>query len=93
MARDAQVEHTPVIAGLLQCCKSAAGSKDTFQVVQGAQGLAGEVAELRVVALGLEFGDDDDGKHDLVLGEPGHRPRVGEQDTGVEDVRATGAAG
>ena len=43
------------------------------EVVQRPQGLAGEVAQLRMVPLGLEFGDDDDREHDLVLGEPGQR--------------------
>ena len=57
------------------------------QVVEQAQRLAGEVAELRVVPLALELGDHDHRQHDLVLGEPQHRPRVGQQHRGVEDVR------
>ena len=57
------------------------------QVVEQPQGLAGEVAELRVVPLGLELGDDDDRQHDLVLLEPQHRARVGQQDGGVEHER------
>ena len=57
------------------------------QVVEQPQGLPGEVAELRVVALALELRDDDDGQHDLVLGEPQHRPRVGQEHGRVEDVR------
>ena len=57
------------------------------QVVEQPQRLPGEVAELRVVALALQLGDDDDGQDDLVLLEPVHRPRVRQQDRGVEDVR------
>ncbi len=56
------------------------------QVVEQPQGRAGEVAELGVVALGLQLGDDDDRQDDLVLLEPEDRPRVGEEDRGVEDV-------
>jgi hypothetical protein len=59
------------------------------QVVEQAQGRAGEVAELGVVALGLELGDDDHRQHHLVLLEAGDRARVGQQDRGVEHVRAT----
>ena len=57
------------------------------QVVEQPQGLAGEVAELRVVPFALELGDDDDRQDDLVLLEPQHRPRVGQEHGGVEDVR------
>ena len=41
-----------------------------------AEGLSGEVADLGVVALRLEFGDDDDGEHHRVLGEPEDRLRI-----------------
>ena len=58
------------------------------QLVEHAQGGAGEVAQLRVVPLPLELGDDHDGQHHLVLIEASERPRIGEQHAGVEDVRA-----
>ena len=62
------------------------------QVVEQPQRLPGEVAELGMGALGLELGDHDDREHDLVLGEPQQRVRVGEQDGGVEDVGAPAGA-
>ena len=46
------------------------------QVVEHPQGRPGEVAELGVVPLGLELGDDDDGEDHVVLREPQDRPRV-----------------
>jgi hypothetical protein len=60
------------------------------QLVEVAQRLAREVADLRVVALGLELGDHDHGEHDVVLGEPEHGLGIGEQDRGVEHVGALG---
>ena len=60
------------------------------QLVEQPQRLAGEPAELRMRALGLELGDDHDRQHDLVLGEPGDGAGVGEQHAGVQDVRAAG---
>ena len=57
------------------------------QVVEQPQRLPGEVAQLGVVPLGLELGDDDHRQHDLVLLEPQHGARVGQQDGGVEDER------
>lgn len=62
------------------------------QDVEEPQGGAREVAELGVVALGLELGDDDDGQHDGVLVEAPDRARVGKEDGGVQDVGAQGAA-
>ena len=59
------------------------------QLVEHPQGRAGEVAQLRVVPLALELGDDHDGEHHLVLVEASERPRVGQQHAGVEDVRAS----
>ena len=56
------------------------------QVVEQPQGLAGEVAELGMVAFALELRDDDDRQDDLVLGEPEHRARVGEQHRRVDHV-------
>src|SRR5665811_1937984 len=41
-----------------------------------------------MVALGLQLRDHHDRKDDLVLGEAHHRARVGQQDGGVEHVRA-----
>ncbi len=57
------------------------------QVVQEPECLPGEVAEFRVMALGLELGDDDDRQHHLVLGESADRCRVRQQNAGVEDIR------
>ena len=45
-----------------------------------------EEAQLRVVALALELGDDHDRQHHLVLGEPQQGLRVREQHRGVENV-------
>ena len=58
------------------------------QVVEQPQRLAGEVAQLGVVPLGLELGDDHDGQHDLVLVEAQQGVRVGQQHRGVEDEGA-----
>ena len=56
------------------------------QLLEEAEALAGGPAELGVVALALELGEDHEREHDLVLGEPGDRRRIGEQDGGVDDV-------
>ncbi len=56
------------------------------EFVQDAQRLPGEVAELRMVPLGLEFADHDQRQDDLVLVEPVQRPGIGQQDRGVDDV-------
>jgi hypothetical protein len=58
------------------------------QLVEQAQGGAGEVAQLRVVTLALQLGDHHDGEDDLVLGEATQCAGIGEQDAGVEHVRA-----
>jgi hypothetical protein len=58
------------------------------QFVERAQCCAREPAELRVVPLALQFRDDHQRQDDLVLVEPGQRPRVGEQHRGVEHVAA-----
>jgi hypothetical protein len=58
------------------------------QLVEVAQRLAGEVPDLRVVALALEFADDDDRKDDRVLREAEDRFRIRQQDRSVEHVRA-----
>lgn len=59
------------------------------QVVQLSQGRAGEVAQLRVVTLALEFADDDDGQDHLVLLEAEHRFGIREEDGGVDDIGPT----
>src|ERR1700745_1241307 len=59
------------------------------EVVEVTEGLTGEVAQLRVVTLGFELGDDDDRDDDVVFVEPGACRRVSEQDAGVEDVGTT----
>lgn len=58
------------------------------EVVQQAQGLPGEVPELRMVPFGLQFRDHDDREHDFVLVEAGHGVRIGQQDAGVENIGA-----
>ena len=58
------------------------------QVVEEPQRRAGEVAELGVVPLALQLGDDDDREDDLVLVEALQGAGVGQQDAGVEDVGA-----
>ena len=58
------------------------------QFVEVTKRLPGEVADLGVVALALEFGDHHDRDHDGVLGEAEERPRIAQQHRGVEDVRA-----
>ena len=50
-------------------------------------GLPGEVAQFRMVPLGFQLRDDDDRQDYLVLVKTRDRHRVGEQDTGIEDVR------
>ncbi len=80
-------ERSALVADRERLVETAVGQP---QVVERPQRRTGEVAQLGMVPFGLELGDDDDREHDLVLGEPGQRPRVGEQDTGVEDVGAPG---
>ena len=58
------------------------------ELVEQPQGLPGEVAELRMVPLGLQLRDHDDRQHDLVLVEAGHGVGVGQQHAGVENVGA-----
>ena len=58
------------------------------QLVEHPQRLPGEPAELGVVPLALQLADDHQRQHDLVLGEPAQRSRIGEQDGGVEDEGA-----
>ena len=60
------------------------------QLVERAQRRAGEPAQFGMVPLALEFGDDHQRQDDLVLVEPGQRPRVGQQHRGVEHVAAGG---
>jgi hypothetical protein len=60
------------------------------QLVEVAQRLPGEVADLRVVALGLELGDHHDRKDYGVLGETEDRLRVGQENGGVQNERALG---
>jgi hypothetical protein len=60
------------------------------ELVEVAERLAGEVADLRVVALRLQLRDDDHRDHHGVLGEAEERARVGQEDGGVEHVRALG---
>jgi hypothetical protein len=63
------------------------------QVIEVTQGLAGKIAKLRVMALGLELGNHHHRQDDPVLGEPADGGRVGQQDAGVQDVRPALPAG
>ena len=54
------------------------------QLIEVTQRLTGEVAEFGVVTLRLEFGDHHHRNDDGVLGEPEERPRIAEQDRGIE---------
>ena len=58
------------------------------ELVERSQRRPREEAELGMMTLRLELGDHDDGQNHLVLGEPAHRARVGQQHAGVEDERA-----
>ena len=58
------------------------------QLVQHAQRLPGEPAELGMVPLALQLADDDQRQDDLVLGEAAQRARIRQQDRGVEDEGA-----
>ena len=60
------------------------------QVVEEAKRLSGEPAQLVMVAFGLQFADDHQRHDHFVFGEPRTRPRVREQDGGVEHVRPGG---
>ncbi len=61
------------------------------QVVEQPQRLPGEPAQLRVVALVLELPDHDEREDHVVSAHAQQRTGVGEQDGGVEDVRAASA--
>src|SRR5690606_2342041 len=58
------------------------------QLVEGPQGFAGEPTELRVMPFALQLADHDQRKHHAVLGEPSYRPRIGQQDRGVQNIGA-----
>jgi hypothetical protein len=63
------------------------------QLVEIAQGLTGEIADLRIVALAFEFRDHHHRQHHRMLGEAEDRLRVGQQDRRVEHVCALGLLG
>ena len=54
------------------------------QLVEQAQRLSGEPTQFGMVPFALQLGDHDQRQDDLVLGESAQRPRVGQQDRGVE---------
>ncbi len=56
------------------------------QVVEQAQGLPGEPAEFGMVPLALQLADHHERQHHVVLGEAVQGVRIGQQDTGVQDV-------
>ncbi len=49
---------------------------------------AGKETKLGMIPLGLKLGDHDQRQHDSVLSEPADGAGVGEQDAGVEHIRA-----
>jgi hypothetical protein len=55
------------------------------QVVEGAQGLAGEPAQLGVVTLAFQLADDHQRQDDVVLAEAGERPWIRQQHRGIQD--------
>ena len=59
------------------------------EVVQVPQRLTGEIAQLGMVTLGFQLGDDHDREDDVMLVESRDGRWVGEQDAGVEDVGVT----
>ena len=58
------------------------------QLVEVAQRLPSEIPDLRVVALRLEFGDDDYGQHERVFREAENGFRIREQDRGIKHISA-----
>ena len=58
------------------------------QLIEVAEGLPGEVADLRIVAFGFKLADDHHRQNDGMLGEPEDRTRIGEENRGVQYVRA-----
>jgi hypothetical protein len=59
------------------------------QLVEVAERRTGEVAQLIVMALGLQLGDHHNGKHYIVLVEAPNGVRITQQDGSVENVSAT----
>ncbi len=60
------------------------------QVVEQTKGFAREPAEFVMMPLAFEFADHHERQHHPVFREAGHRPRIGEQHRGVQNVRAEG---
>ena len=89
-------QHARVGVGELHPQRAALADRDRevepavldAQLVEVAQRLPCEVADLGVVALALELGDHHDRDHDVVLGEAEERPRIAQQHRGVEHVGA-----
>ena len=55
------------------------------EILEEMQAAPGRPSKLRMVTLPLELGEDDEGQHDLVLREAGHRQRIGQEYGGVDD--------
>ncbi len=60
------------------------------QVIERPQRRTGEPPQLGMVPLALQLGDHHQRQDDLVLLEPGQRPRVGKENRGVEHVGPDG---
>jgi hypothetical protein len=63
------------------------------QIVEQAERLPGEPAELGMVPFALQLADDDQRQYHLVLAEPRERSGIGEQHGRVEDEGSTAAIG
>ena len=60
------------------------------QIVEQTQRLAGEPAELMVMAFGFQLTDHHQRNHHFMFGEAGTGPRIGQQHGGVEHIRPFG---
>jgi len=60
------------------------------QVVEQTQRLAGEPAELMMMAFVLQLTDHHQRDHHFVFSEAGTGPRIGQQHRGVEHIRPFG---
>ena len=73
-------------AVVVECHGDIQASVLDAQVIEQSQRRAGEIAEFRVVALGLQLADDHDRQDDLVLGEPQQGAWIAQQHRRVDHV-------
>jgi len=69
------------------------GAVTGAELLEEVEAPAGRPAQLGVMALALELGEDHQREHDLVFGEPRHRERVGQEYRGVDDENRAGDQG